>query len=803
MIGVNPGDIIKPDKPCNLCEVNFELKRLGLFRQKYSSLTRFLLSYIVILLIPLLTGMISYNEAVRLVEKDAREANLSLLEQTKDILDKRFDEIDSIVTQIANSTKIKRMMNVNGPLEGANAFIMYDALRDLSYYIVRNNFIADFFIYFKNSDIIISSRSSYTRLPIYYEPVLKYGNMTYEEWHREILDSYHCRDYLPSTPAVLNGKMSPVITYVQSIPLEYPGGPIKGNIMILIDENEINKLLSRLNINDGGWAYIADNTGQIITCISRDKSALHPLSFDPKQSKGFKDLVLSEKKMTISYTTSTYNGWIYVTALPYQVAMTNANHIKNATLTIMLITLLLGIMIAFFLAYKNSTPLQKIAAMLKELFDGDSDSGFSGYAYLQSSISRLIESNNDLKSAMQKQVPVIEAAFFHRLLKGEFYNLNEIEAILAQTDIKMCGSWFVVIILHINGYHDLITKDILKELSMTIVVIKDIISNVTHDNLHVHSINNDKVALIVGFDSDNVQDCISETEAMLKKIDYELVNRYNIKVSIAAGNLYDSRLLISQSFNEALYALDYMNAEKENGIIWYSRLPNDNKTYYYPMDVETRLTNLLKAGDKQGMESLLQDIYRKNFEERKLSKDMILQMIYEVRGTIIKVLDQITTCNREKLDSLKKSLNRVIHSENPDALFKGLFSIYGLLCDIINERKKCRNVELINKITDYLNKAYTDPDLCLCKVASQFDISEVYLCQFFKEKTGENFSDYLENIRMQQACELLAITDMSVNDIAIKAGYNSAHAFRRALKRVKGINPLDYRELNRVTGSGS
>lgn len=789
-------------KAYKTCEVSAELRWLGSLRRKHSSLAWFFLSYIVILLIPLLTGSIAYNEAVRLVEKSAREANLSLLEQTKDILDRRFDEVDSIVAQISNNTRIKRMLNVNGPLEGADAFVMYDALRDLSYYIVRNNFIADFYIYFKNSDIIMSSGSAYTRLSIYYEPLLKYGDLTYGEWHRKILNGYHSRAYLPADLAMLNGKMSSVITYLQSIPIESPG-PTKGNIMVLIDENEINKLLSRLTINDGGWAYIADDTGRIITCIAEDKNLLSPLSFDREQPRGFKDMLLSGKKMTISYTTSGYNGWTYVAALPYHAAMANANHIKRATFTITLVSLLLGIIIAFFLAYKNSTSLQKIAAMLKELFDGEGDSAPGGYAYLQSSVSRLIESNRDLKSAMQKQLPAIQAAFFQRLLKGEFYSLNELEAVLAQTDIKMRGRWYMVVILHINRYPDLITKDILKELSMTVVVIKDIISNVIRDNLHVHSIENDKAALIAGFDSDNPQDCISEMEAILKKIDGELTGRYNIKVTMAAGNPYDSRLLIGKSFNEALQALDYEPAEGAGAVIWYNRLSSDSKTYYYPLDVETRLMNLLKSGDKQGMESLLQDIRRRNFVERKLNMDMLVQLLYEVRGTIVKALDQIMACDGEKLNNVKKSLNKVTQSEKPDAYFKYLAGVFELLCDIINERKKSRSADRINKITDYLNKAFADPDLCLCKVASQFGISEVYLCQFFKEKTGENFSDYLENIRIRQACKLLATTGMSVKDIAVETGYNSAHAFRRALKRVKGVNPLDYRELNRIVGSDS
>lgn len=773
------------------------MKRWVSFKQNYEVLVRFLLPYVIILLIPLLIGILAYDETIRLVERDAREANLSLLEQTKDILDRRFDEIDSMVTQISNSSKINRMTRVAGPLKGTDAFVVYDILRDLPYYTVRNNFITDFYIFFKNSDMIISSSSAYVRLPVCYEGSFRFGNMTYEQWHREILERNHYKEYLPSSPVMHGGEIGPVITYLQSFPVEYPNHSNEGNILVLINENEINKLLSRLNIDDGGWAYIADNRGTIITCITGNQNELSSIDLNLKQSKGFKELSLYGERMNVSYTTSAYNGWTYVAALPDRVVIASANQVKRTIYVFMFLSLLVGLLIAFFLAHRNSRPLQRVVAMLRELIDGDNDSARGGYAYLQSSVSKLIENNNSLKDAMQKQIPVIEAAFFQRLLKGEFFSLNEMEAVLAQTDIKMRGSRFGVALLRIKGFHGLITKDILKELNMTAVVIKDIISRMDHNNLHVHSISDDKIALIIGFEPGAGRECATETESMLRQINSELVSYYGIKVTMAVGNSYDSPLLVGQSFSEAQQALDYIAAENDGDIYWYSRLPGDSKMYYYPMDVETRLINLVKAGDRHGSESLLQEVRRKNFEERKLSKEMVRQMTYELRGTVIKTADQITVGDRTKLEDIKKSLGRPLQSENPDTCFESLSGSCGHICDVINEQKKSRNADLINKITDYLTGEYADADLCLCKVASRFGISEVYLCQFFKEKTGENFSDYIERMRIQQACNLLAATDLSINEIAAKTGYNSAHAFRRALKRVKGLNPLDYRDLSR------
>ena len=56
-----------------------------------------------------------------------------------------------------------------------------------------------------------------------------------------------------------------------------------------------------------------------------------------------------------------------------------------------------------------------------------------------------------------------------------------------------------------------------------------------------------------------------------------------------------------------------------------------------------------------------------------------------------------------------------------------------------------------------------------------------------------NFAEYLEQLRIDQACTLLK-EGVLVSLIAEKTGYNSVQSFRRAFKRVKGVSPSEYRE---------
>ena len=62
-----------------------------------------------------------------------------------------------------------------------------------------------------------------------------------------------------------------------------------------------------------------------------------------------------------------------------------------------------------------------------------------------------------------------------------------------------------------------------------------------------------------------------------------------------------------------------------------------------------------------------------------------------------------------------------------------------------------------------------------------------------KEKTGLSFPEYLEKLRIERAIELLSTSDRTINEISEQVGYGSDQSFRRALKRVTGKLPTDFK----------
>ena len=71
------------------------------------------------------------------------------------------------------------------------------------------------------------------------------------------------------------------------------------------------------------------------------------------------------------------------------------------------------------------------------------------------------------------------------------------------------------------------------------------------------------------------------------------------------------------------------------------------------------------------------------------------------------------------------------------------------VCEIITEKKTVTIRSFVIKIIEYISTFYWDRNLSLTSVADKFNLTTPYLSRFFKEQTGYNFNDYLNQCRTE------------------------------------------------------
>ena len=105
-----------------------------------------------------------------------------------------------------------------------------------------------------------------------------------------------------------------------------------------------------------------------------------------------------------------------------------------------------------------------------------------------------------------------------------------------------------------------------------------------------------------------------------------------------------------------------------------------------------------------------------------------------------------------------------------------------------------QNSDIVQKAIAYMQEHFPDPGLTMNALAEYLQVSAVTLSVEFRNELDIRPSDYLANLRMEKAKELLRETNMLIGDITLAVGYEDAHVFRRRFKQYTGMTPGQYRE---------
>lgn len=107
--------------------------------------------------------------------------------------------------------------------------------------------------------------------------------------------------------------------------------------------------------------------------------------------------------------------------------------------------------------------------------------------------------------------------------------------------------------------------------------------------------------------------------------------------------------------------------------------------------------------------------------------------------------------------------------------------------------RRIAGLEQINDAVEYIKRNYPS-DITLKDVANAVGFSEYYFSRLFKDYTGRNFHNYLNEYRVKQAEKLLRSSDMQISDVALESGFNSLVTFNRIFRKIKGCPPTIYRK---------
>lgn len=317
------------------------------------------------------------------------------------------------------------------------------------------------------------------------------------------------------------------------------------------------------------------------------------------------------------------------------------------------------------------------------------------------------------------------------------------------------------------------------------------------DVLHV-TLDTVGIAFIV-MPREGVEDELAET--INKKCTYlqEIINNcFGFTVTIAISSEGSDFTELPQKFGECRAALEHKFYLGNNSIIYHS----DVNTFFRYDDhsmlekLEKALLEGIKSGNETAVEGRLKDIYSYIRNIDPSQKEFIKNFYWNT----------ITSINNIRLSLMSSEDGRKVE-------YTELSGLYGLI-------EKCSNADelhtlleesarsVVSKVNNYNNKSiklilrkaveylqthYHEP-ITLNEVAEHTFVSTYYISRMFKKEMGKNFVDYLNELRIEKAKELLKDVRYKTYEVAEKVGIPDAHYFSRLFKKYVGMTPTEYRE---------
>ena len=264
-------------------------------------------------------------------------------------------------------------------------------------------------------------------------------------------------------------------------------------------------------------------------------------------------------------------------------------------------------------------------------------------------------------------------------------------------------------------------------------------------------------------------------------------------ITIGLGNVGNEVFDLKSSFAQAETAIWSRMEKGQDRIILYGDL--EKGSAFTNTEIQAAMGGLMRAMesfDDSALYSISHSLFSRicnQFyaeESRRLCFD-ILHLFIDSCGRIINEYSNTTFMRSQVMHNMNYCTKT---SDMEQAVMQPIIQFILSYKDRLHEQK----AHPVHKAIDYIEAHYNEP-LSLQDIADRVQLSPTYFSNLFKEETGQNFTNYLTDVRIKNARKLLQQTNMSIADIAERVGYPDGHYFSKVFHKSTGLKPSAYRKI--------
>lgn len=625
------------------------------------------------------------------------------------------------------------------------------------------------------------------------------GKSNVEAMHPEDADALGMDELSRETAAVRDGAEDDSIRLVHRIPGESPS-PF-GVLVVTVKQDRLANLLKTMTPYNEGATFLLDGSGQYIISDKSEGRELQARLREEVLKRKEKAGTFLWEESAVTYSVSygpirrVEAEWTYISAAPVTAITSPVVTLSNIILLISTTGLLLALLLSWLASRRIYSPVERLIRR----FDGESGRpprGINEFQYIESQWSQAASVRRDLENRLTDQLPSLRTGFLFQLMQGHLYTHSEehLRERMKRYGWETGGSRFYILHFQLTGWEQegRFTYGDESLLTFAAANIMEELAAARLDQYNVLNFHDLSVALFV------ILPANQEGSELLSELAGEVTSAVNrlLRVQVAAA--------LSRPVNDVSRVTEaYMEIERAAGfrrLIGRNQLLNmqDPGVYdlpdggaEYPFGTELELVQAMRRGKREEAEAaagrFLEEAVKACRTETELQQTM-LQLLGSIRHMMLE-----TGVNPLRLSGGANLFGRLSQLRDPQRMLKLLKE--KAILPFLSEREALAGVELrrlVEQTIDYIQKHYGE-DISLEGCADLAGTSSYTLSKLFKQVTGTNFIDYVTELRINRAKELLRTTDMRVAEVAEAVGYQQRY-FNRIFKKHSGVTPTQYRE---------
>jgi len=323
--------------------------------------------------------------------------------------------------------------------------------------------------------------------------------------------------------------------------------------------------------------------------------------------------------------------------------------------------------------------------------------------------------------------------------------------------------------------------------------VERMVANLTENNPGVFLLKKDLEELILIMMGENAEVLEQEGYFLSELTKSEMASQTRCIPRIGMGSVQSRLGNIHKSFSDALKNIE--NQIKGNGLLPLSS--GVDRTELLKLD-QAAIEDYLKCGVKDKFDRFFDD-YIRPLGEAALNSYIIRNYIFidivlatarfikELGGDIDQAIPEINQVemllmNITTVEQIREQAKKIL----VDAV------------EFRDRQTQSQYTTMIHHAQEYIDHHYSNPDLSLNQVAAHVNLSPSHFSTVFSQETDSTFKEYLTEIRIKKAKELLRTTTLKSFEISHKIGYNDPHYFSSVFKKNTGLSPKNFRLQARI-----